>query len=75
MRIRSRKMMILGLNFDRAHKGDNLTAIREPTVWTTWDSQHLTILQASMACYGDNFNFYMGLVGLFRGWISFFICG
>jgi hypothetical protein len=41
-----------------AHKADNLTAICEPTVYKLWESQCLTTLWASMACYGDSFTFF-----------------
>jgi hypothetical protein len=39
-------------------KADNLDAISEPIVWTMWDPQHLTTLQASTACYGDSFTLW-----------------
>jgi hypothetical protein len=35
-------------------RADNLTAIYEPIVYTMWDPQHLTTLEASTACYGDS---------------------
>jgi hypothetical protein len=35
-------------------KAENLTAICEPTVQTTWDPQHFVTLWASTACYEDS---------------------
>jgi hypothetical protein len=40
------------------HDAYNLTAICEPIVCTMWDPQHLTTVQAFMACYGNSFTFY-----------------
>jgi hypothetical protein len=39
------------------HEADNVTAICEPIILTTWDPQHLTILEVSAACYGNGFTF------------------
>jgi hypothetical protein len=36
--------MFLGSKARPVRKADNLTAIYKPTVWTTWDPQHLTTL-------------------------------
>jgi hypothetical protein len=51
MSTRSRKILFLGSTARSVHKADNLTAVCEPTVYTVWDPQHLTALQASTACY------------------------
>jgi hypothetical protein len=40
-------------------KSDNLTASCEPIVWIMWDPQLLTTLQASKACYGNSFTFFL----------------
>jgi hypothetical protein len=42
--------MFLGSEVRPVRKADNLTAICEPTVYTMWDPQHLTTLQASTVC-------------------------
>jgi hypothetical protein len=39
-------------------KADKLTGICEPTVYTRWDPQHLTTLQAYTASYGESFTCY-----------------
>jgi hypothetical protein len=36
--------MFLGSSAQLVRRADNLTAICEPTVYTMWDPQHLTIL-------------------------------
>jgi hypothetical protein len=46
MFVRSRELPV--------READNLTAVSEPSVWTVWDSHHLTNLQASTAYYGDS---------------------
>jgi hypothetical protein len=46
-----------------ACKADNLTAICEPIIYTMWDPQHLTALQASKMCYGDSFSFCLYVRG------------
>jgi hypothetical protein len=51
--------MFLGSKALPVSKADNLTGICEPIVYTMWDSQHLTTLQASTTCYGDSFNYYL----------------
>jgi hypothetical protein len=38
------KVMFLGSIARPVRTTDNLTTIREPIVWTTWDPQHLTTL-------------------------------
>jgi hypothetical protein len=40
-----------------ARKADNLIAICEPIVKKMWESQHLTTLWTSTACYRDNFTY------------------
>jgi hypothetical protein len=47
--------MFLGSRARPVRRADNLTAICEPTVYTTRDPQHLTTLLASTACYWDFF--------------------
>jgi hypothetical protein len=42
-----------------AHKADNLTATCESTVYKMRESQRLTTLWASTACYRDIFTFYV----------------
>jgi hypothetical protein len=39
--------MFLGSKVRPVRGADNLTTIYEPIVWTMWDPQHLTSLQAS----------------------------
>jgi hypothetical protein len=51
--------MFLGSKVRLAREADNLTAICEPIVWTMWDPQHLTILQACTASYKDSFTFFI----------------
>jgi hypothetical protein len=38
-----------------ARKADILTAICEPTAYTTWESRRVTTLSASTACYRNSF--------------------
>jgi hypothetical protein len=52
--MRSRKIMFLGSRVRPVHRADNLTAIREPIVYTMWDPQQLTVIQVSTACYGES---------------------
>jgi hypothetical protein len=47
--------MFLGSRARPVRRADNLTAICDPIVGTTWDPRHLTTLQASTAYYGDSF--------------------
>jgi hypothetical protein len=49
--------MFLGSRAWPVRRADNLVTICDPIVWTMWDPQHLTILQASMACYENSFTF------------------
>jgi hypothetical protein len=49
MSIRKRKIMFLG---SRTWPLTTLP-LSKPIVYTIWDPQHLTTLQASAACYGD----------------------
>jgi hypothetical protein len=51
--------MFLGGTARPVFKADNLTAICQPIFWTVWDPQHLTALQASTACYGNIFTFFI----------------
>jgi hypothetical protein len=46
--------MVLGL-MQPELKAYNLPAVYEPTVQTMRDAQHLPPLEASMACYSNNF--------------------
>jgi hypothetical protein len=46
--------MFLGSIARPVRKADNLTAISEPIVWTLLGPQHLRILLAPTACYGDS---------------------
>jgi hypothetical protein len=39
-------------------KADKFTVISEPIVHKMWDHRRLTALQASTACYRDNFTFF-----------------
>jgi hypothetical protein len=57
--------MFLGSRARPVRRADNLTTIREPTVYTIWDPQHLTTLLASTACQGDSLTFFFldGLKG------------
>jgi hypothetical protein len=55
MSTRSRKIMFVGSRARAVRGADNLAAICEPIVYTMWNPQHLTTLQASMACYKDCF--------------------
>jgi hypothetical protein len=48
--------MCLGLRVQLVREADNLNAIYKLIIYTIWDPQ-LTTLDASMACYGDNFTF------------------
>jgi hypothetical protein len=48
--------MFLGSRARPVRRADNVTAICEPIVYTLWDPQHLTTVQASTACYGDSSN-------------------
>jgi hypothetical protein len=41
----------------QVHKGDNLTAICESTVYKMWEPRRLTTLWASTAYYRDSFTF------------------
>jgi hypothetical protein len=50
--------MFLGSRARPVRRADNLTAICEPIVYTMWDPQHLTTLQASTACYEDSFTLW-----------------
>jgi hypothetical protein len=43
MSTRNRKIMFLGSKVRSVHGADNLTAICEPTVYTMWDPQYLTL--------------------------------
>jgi hypothetical protein len=52
------KKKFLGSKVRPVRGADNLTAIYEPVVWTMWDPQHLTTLQALTVCYEDSFTFY-----------------
>jgi hypothetical protein len=45
-----------------ARNADNLTVICEPIVYTTWDPQHLTILQASTDYYRDSFTYFIIII-------------
>jgi hypothetical protein len=58
MNTRSTEALFLGSKARPALAAYNLAAICEPIVQTMWDREHLTSLQASMACYGDNFTFF-----------------
>jgi hypothetical protein len=49
--------MLLGNRARPVRECDNLVAIGEPIVWTMWDPQRFTALQASTACYEDSFTF------------------
>jgi hypothetical protein len=49
--------MFLGNRARPVFKASKLTAICDPTAYTMWDPEHLTILWASTACYGDSFTF------------------
>jgi hypothetical protein len=51
--------MFLGSRARPALTAISFTAICEPTVYTMLDPQHLTTIQASTACYGDSFTFYL----------------
>jgi hypothetical protein len=46
-----------------AHKTDNLNAICKLIVYKMWESQHLTTLRASSACYRDGFTFTLMKTG------------
>jgi hypothetical protein len=54
----SNRNMFLGRRARPVRRTDNLTAICEPTIWTMWDSQHITAPKAPMACYGDSFTLW-----------------
>jgi hypothetical protein len=54
------KKMFVESSARPVRRTDNLTAICESTVQTMRDPQHLTTLQASMACYGDSFTYLEG---------------
>jgi hypothetical protein len=47
--------MLLGSRSRPVRRTGNLAAICETIVYTMLDPEHLTILEASTACYGDNF--------------------
>jgi hypothetical protein len=49
---------ILGGKAQPACKTDNLTAIYEPIVQTTWDPRNLTTPQASTDCCRDSFTLF-----------------
>jgi thiosulfate reductase cytochrome b subunit len=53
--------MFLGSRQRTTRKANNLTAIREAIVWTTWGPQHVITLQASTSCYSDSFAFFIKL--------------
>jgi hypothetical protein len=55
MSIRNRKIVFLWSRARPVPKAESLTAICEPIVYTMWDLQHLTTVEASTACYGDSF--------------------
>jgi hypothetical protein len=42
----------------RAPKYDNLTPIREPSVWKMWDPRRLITVWAFTAYYSDKYIFY-----------------
>jgi hypothetical protein len=42
-----------------AHKAENLTTICELIVYKMFEPQRLTTLWASIACYRDNFTFFI----------------
>jgi hypothetical protein len=52
---RSIQTMFLGSKPRPVRAADNLNAIYELILYTMWDPQHPTTLQASTACYGDSF--------------------
>jgi hypothetical protein len=50
--------MFLGNRAQSVREAHNLTTICEPTVYMIWDPQHLSILYAFTACYGDSFTYF-----------------
>jgi hypothetical protein len=53
----TRNLPIICAKWRLARKADNLTAICEPIFWKMWESQRLTTLWASTACYRARFTF------------------
>jgi hypothetical protein len=55
-----------------ASKAGKLTAHYEPTIYTMWESRHLTTLYASKTCYRDGFAFFPIVFAVCN--LSFIVC-